>query len=483
MIDKDENLLSNDNYQSFIKFKKKILLELFIKSVIIALVISLVVFSGMLLYYKIKEIEYNLLYIILISLGTFIVLATLLFLLRKPSKIKIAKRIDKELHLNEKVQTMVAYEKESSFMIDLQRESTLKILNSTNVKNLVMKFSIFSLVLLLCSCVLCVSAIIYPDNPEEEKPIIDDDYNTDDWTIRALKDLIREVEKSKINENLKVNDVYALNTLLTDIQKVEKESEMVSLVTETIDNVSIQLDVFNSNKKIYEVLRYSTVTAISDLAIKILKLDSESMSNTLDQIAATINGDETAITILNEDFGVTLRKSDLDKEDNLYIKLFALSEGLNKCVGSDNIYDAVNSTINNSKEEIIAEINNQKLNSDMTDYIVYTLKDIFGLLESNGGDDTLDPDTTSKPSNPNDDGDKTNQKVNEGGLGNGEYQVGSDDIFFDPESGEVKYGDVITSYYGIISGKLNDGTLPEEYKEYFDKYFKLLFGTLENEDE
>ncbi len=470
--------------KGFEKFKKRIQLELLIQSIISSLFISLVVFSSLLLYVKIKDIEYSLLYLILVALGIFVILFCLLFIIRKPSKIKIAKRIDKELHLKEKVQTMVAYENESSFMIDLQRKTTYDTLNGINVKKLAMKFSIVSLVLLLISCVFCVSAIVYPEKIEEEPPIIDNDYNADDWTIRALKDLIKEVEKSDINEVLKKQDVYELNELLKNIQNAEKESEMVTYVTNTITNINLQLDVINSNKRIYEVFRYSSITAISDLAVKILKLDVEYMDSALDQIAATINGSNEGITELNEQFGVVLRKSTLDKDDELYIQLFTLSENLNGCMGSSNIYDAVNTTVNDAKESIIEVIKKQRLNFDMTEYVVYTLKEIFSLKENdNKEDNTVNPGTTDVPKNPNDPDNNTDQIVNEGGLGTGEILVGSDDIFFDPETGEVKYGDVITNYYGIIFGKLNDGTLPEEYKDYFEKYFKLLFGTLEKNNE
>ena len=88
------------------------------------------------------------------------------------------------------------------------------------------------------------------------------------------------------------------------------------------------------------------------------------------------------------------------------------------------------------------------------------------------------------PNNSNDNNTDDNNEggVNEGGLGTGKPLYGSDDTFFDPEKGEVVYGDVISAYYGLILGKLNDGTLPESYKENFDYYFKLLFGTLEENE-
>lgn len=471
--------------ESFLKFKKRILLESLLKSIIIGLFPSLIIFSTLLLYSKISKSDYNILYIILISLGVFIIIFGITFIITKPTNIKVAKRLDKQLNLNEKVQTMVEYSNNDSLMINLQRESTLSILNNTPIKKLAMKISMVLLIILSLSCIVCVTAIVYPVETEEKPPvIIDPDYTADSWTIAAIKDLIKYVEKSSINETLKQNYVYKLTELLNKLDTIEKESQMKEAVNEVIDYVYNQLEIINTNEKIYEVLKSSKINAISALAITIKNLNVDDIDNALDQFAATINGDENAISIINEDFGVALRLSDLDQNDGLYIKLFALSENLNKCISSSDLFTDVYNTVNSSKEEIKNEVGYQKDNSDMAEYIETRLKDIFGLNENNDGDENDDKNnnTDIDPTNP--DGDKKNDetKVNSGGLGKGDILVGSDDIFFDPEVGSVKYAEVITSYYGTILGKINDGTLPSEYKEYFDKYFELLFGSLEDKE-
>ena len=73
--------------------------------------------------------------------------------------------------------------------------------------------------------------------------------------------------------------------------------------------------------------------------------------------------------------------------------------------------------------------------------------------------------------------DKKEENINNsGGLGSGDVLFGSDDAFFDPEKGIVEYGDVITIYYGEILGKLNEGTLDESLREYFEYYYDMLLG-------
>ena len=61
-------------------------------------------------------------------------------------------------------------------------------------------------------------------------------------------------------------------------------------------------------------------------------------------------------------------------------------------------------------------------------------------------------------------------------MGTGQILFGSNDAFFDPEKGLVVYGDVITSYYGEILGKLNEGTLDESLREFFEHYYDMLLG-------
>ena len=93
--------------ESFNKFKKKILLEAIIKSVGIAVAVGLLWFTVPYLIVEIKKINVNeffVLQLIFISYGVMIVLFGLLFLILFPRKLKVAKRIDKQLDLKQKVQ-------------------------------------------------------------------------------------------------------------------------------------------------------------------------------------------------------------------------------------------------------------------------------------------------------------------------------------------------------------------------------------------
>ena len=61
-----------------------------------------------------------------------------------------------------------------------------------------------------------------------------------------------------------------------------------------------------------------------------------------------------------------------------------------------------------------------------------------------------------------------------------------DDIFGyygDIQFFDVVYGDVITDYYGDIDGKFKDDKIPEDLKDFFNHYYDILFGDLEDNKE
>ena len=69
----------------------------------------------------------------------------LLLLIFYPTKIKVAKRLDKEFNLNQKVQTMIEFNDSDTLMSKIQREDTLNILGKTELKKLTMSVSVFLL--------------------------------------------------------------------------------------------------------------------------------------------------------------------------------------------------------------------------------------------------------------------------------------------------------------------------------------------------
>ena len=490
---------------SFNKFKKIIILEVLIKCLVIGFSIGLISFSIPLIVIKLKELDFKTIYLVLIALGAWIIISGVLFLLLKPNDKKIAKRIDTDLKLKEKVQTMLEFEKEDSFMINLQREDTIKTLSSSSIKELTIKISLFLIILFSLSMVLGVTAVAIPA-PEVITPCekhidenvdgicdvcgevveIDPNYQIDKWEILSILQLIEKVEKSNIDEHLKALYITELTKLVVDLESVDKVSQMTAVVKTLISKLELELDIVNTNNEVYSVLKTSDIGLIIGMAEDIRVLNVEKVSDALDGFLILISGSKEAIREVETSFGQLLKSSNLNKNDELYLALVAFGNAINDCSANSDVNTAVKEAIKNNKERVVLDLTKQKENSDITEYVVTGLKEIFGIIDD-GENNTNNDDSNQDSNNSNDRDDDIDEDElengNSGGLGTGEVIYGSDDTFFDPEQGYVEYGDVVTQYYSDIFQKLNEGILPEEYREYFEKYFDILLKAEQEEKE
>ena len=480
--------------ESFNKFKKKMLLEAIIKSASISLAVGIISFTVPYLIISIGKINVIKFFWLFLCLGA-ITLASIvfgiLFLILFPRNLKVAKRLDKELDLKQKVQTMIEYENVDTPMTALQREDTINILSNISLKKFVMKFSIFFFILVGFASLLGVTSIVVAsidnfnsNNGTSNPPVDEPKYDLDNWTVRALLDLIEVVETSNIDIELKTPVVDNLEALLASLETVTYESEMKTLVEEVIKDSSLRLDLINSNNEVFTILRTSTGDIVTGLGTHINALNVDNVNNSIENLYIYLTGDsETILGALQEfdnDFRVVIKNSVLNKEEPLVKALYKFAEDLKKCENSANLYESIAAVINTNKPIIVDIIRQQAENKVIIEYVIEQLEIIFGLKETENEDGT-NSDTNNGQINPTEPP-KISDDDNSGGYGTGEVLFGSDDVMFDIEEGVIKYGDVIAKYYGDLVGKFNDGTLPEEYKEFFDKYFNELFGFEENEE-
>jgi hypothetical protein len=341
-----------------------------------------------------------------------------------------------------------------------------------------MKFGVFFFLIIGIATISCVTAFAVP--AYEEPPVVtppDPEIEVDDWTVQAIKDLIEEVKASAINEGLKTKYIDELNGLIESIDgKTLLESEIKELVNKVISNVLLEADKVNTNNEVYTTLIVSTVFPIQELAKRIDKLKYTEIEAAIATLDNFINGNKAAIAELDIDFGTLLKESNLNKEDELYKALISLSDAINECAKAPNIFTAVKEVIKVHGAKVADIVEVQAENQNIANHIEKTLKDIFNIV-----DETTDLVGGEGEGQDSDD-DKNNLPTNNsGGAGTGEVLFGSDDKFFDPEKGEVIYGDVYTQYFGDIVGKFADGVIPEELREFFNHYFDILQGDLEDQ--
>ncbi len=463
--------------EGFKKFKKKIFLEALIKSIVIGISIGIILFTVPYLYILIKEIDFSILYLLLMALVGMIISFGLSYLILKQNDKKIAKRLDKELNLNEKVQTMVEYMNEDSPIVNIQRENTQEILNQTSLKKLTTKISAFLIVLVVISLSLGVTTLAYPK--PEVNPLPEKEWSSDDWTKNAIYNLIRTVNKTEFNEELKAKYIQKLEEFVDSLDNIKTETRLVLAVSELVAYNELEVDIVNSNNEIYEVLITSNNSRITDIAGQIYLLNPEKLEIALEAIIITINNQASVIEVFDRELRTLLDKPELDKEDPLHQSLYQLSKDLMTCTTAENVNDAVKMVIDKSTKPILEIIKTQKANQDITDYIFEELVEILGLEEYFKN---LISDNEQNGSSQGDGPKPELPTKGTGGYDTGEFIVASDDVCFDLEKGIVKYGEIIDMYNGIIAGLYKDGKLPKEYEEFFKQYYGILYTPKTDEE-
>ena len=125
--------------EGFNKFRKKMLIEALLKSALISYSIGAICFAVPYLIMYFMKIDFGLTntMILLIScISGASILFGLLLLILYPTKIKAARRLDKELALNQKVQTMIEFKDSDTQMAQLQRIDAQYSLPSIKVKSI-----------------------------------------------------------------------------------------------------------------------------------------------------------------------------------------------------------------------------------------------------------------------------------------------------------------------------------------------------------
>ena len=241
----------------FNSFKKKIMIEFLIKCLIISFSLFFIIFSTLFILSKREVISLQIWLDFIIGLGSGLVLFLVLYFIFKPNDKKIAIRLDNELDLNEKVQTMIEYKDKDELIVNIQREDTLNKLKEITTKKLRFKIHYIIYILFGLSCVLLTTSIIIPKviHPIIEPEDPDKDYTLSEWQILQIEKLVKYVNDSKMNDVNKEKYVYELNLLIDGLKESKKESQMKSNVLTAIANINLLMLTESTNKEVYNTLK------------------------------------------------------------------------------------------------------------------------------------------------------------------------------------------------------------------------------------
>lgn len=459
----------------FLKIKRKIRFETILKCSAVSLSLGILVSSILIIIYKSLGLEYNLLYFILIGLGVFIVFDIVLFLIFNPSDVKVAKRIDKQLNLKEKIHTMVEYEGKNGPLVGLQRKDAEDKLASISIKKFKMKFSYYLLILPLMALAVCATSIIIKAK-EPQQPPIEEPISGDPYAILQIRIIIREVEANNVlMPAAKEAFVSHLEELIdnVNVENITRNQE-VSFVNQTITEVSNSSSRVNSIDEIILALKNSNNEDMHALGIAISEYSAETMNSSLDTIRAyLVHASPSERRRRLEEYNVEgfdlIANERLEATDEMNVFFVNLQKNLTTAIESQTYNDDILQVIETAKSDLEAVVIKQKETLVVANYIEQSLIEIFQL-----------PNNDETPVNPAPPiggvGDETTGEGNGGGGGSGDIIFAGDDLFYDPDGGLLPYYEVISKYMTYIDGLIADGVIDEELRGYYVEYFNSLYN-------
>ena len=499
--------------ENFIRLKRRALAVALVKSALVALSCGALC-SGVLLLLTTHGIINTdpLLPTLIGGIGALIVSGAVAFLVLKRNDASLAHLLDREFDLHERVDTMLQYKDAENTMSALQREDTesaLSAIKSSDIKFKRLWIYVIALALGVATLV-CAVLLIPPKAPVKPKP--ETPFKITQLQVRAMEELMVQIADSEMQSPYREQAEEAVSDALAQLKLATTESErdevleraVQSILTAT-DDSSSALEIINALAKsdsrqvrlLADAINHYTykrgsewdsfdqrMTALRDSFVHAnAGKDSADKSAMATETRALLS--QTAIAIK-----AGLNRSQVSDTDELYTVLLRFAEqsgdegvhGLASLyVASENMsYDEIqmhlDNTFNTMKVEIYKALEVKSENVSTGEYAVTRICELFGYtLPKFERPDAIDENTGTG------DGAEGDQGSSGGAIGSG-TEYGSDELVFDPMTGEyVEYGEIIDRYYQIMFNKIQGDFYTEDEKEALKKYFEILYGGFDEE--
>jgi hypothetical protein len=216
---------------NFNKLKAKIRLGTIVRFLVLGLALGALAAAGIAIAQKLAAISPDLLLCVGAGVGVAVIVIVIALLFAFPTEKRIAKRLDDQLSLNEKVQTMVAFRDEQGMMLEMQREDTESLLGEVTSKRLRRKHAWLGAVLPVLAVVVLLTAFVMPVRTESATPGDDNEseneaWELSEWHITAVRALIDMVKASEMVEDGKGEVVHTLEELISDLAYVDTKTQM-----------------------------------------------------------------------------------------------------------------------------------------------------------------------------------------------------------------------------------------------------------------
>ena len=494
--------------ENFSKLKSRALKIRLLKSVLAGVAVGLLCAGILLLLSKFEMLAFTPILALAIGAAVILLMGTAVYFLLYTSDKTLAKRLDRQYRLNEKVQTMLAYKDKEGIMYELQREDADASLAAVPKKSISFKrLWIYILCFMIGAAVFTASFVLSPE--ETPPPVVPDEpFAITELQIAALEELIKHVETSEMASPYRENVAQSLYDLLDELKLATTESEKDASLSKAMDAIYEQTGLSSSALELMNALWSYDADSTKQLA-KALNYYEWPTANAWEKFSGDITDVRTELALVNSvtetqvlfikvssNITEALTKSKIEptdplctvltrlatanetKEDGTRVYGLSTLSALSETLGATDTQRELDATFTALNSELFGALSQHAENTGTGEYAMTRLSELFGcqlpkferpqFYESSSGD--------SSGSSGSDEGG--------GGAIGGGAVYGSDDMVFDPYTNQyVEYGTILDKYYALMFGKLQDSDYTDEEKAAMEKYFDILYGGFDQEDE
>ena len=308
----------------FIRFKKRQTRITLINSLIWGLAAGLLAVGALLLISKLSKNSLHVIFYVLVPVVAFVAAMAIAYLFFHQKDKKLAKRLDEEFALNDRVQTMIEFQNEQTDMIRLQREDAEARLNGLTLSKFKWKGLWVCLASLVCAIAVFVSGLVLPqhevkgNNPPPGGSETVFEITNDQKT--KLATLIKNVKSSSAEDAVKTAIVTELEALQVQLDEFETPEELYAELVDIIVVIDEFVENHNTYKRIYGHLRWESEVVS----------DGEQLSDEESNSSDESNSDEESNS--SDEFNSD-DESNSDEELKA-VEMFAIGIGLNDLNGT-----------------------------------------------------------------------------------------------------------------------------------------------------
>ncbi len=462
----------------FRPFRRRLLTEAAIKALLFGLLCGGIGLFGVSLFYHLLKTQPRTEQLITPVLWIFGIAFLLAFLLQYPTKKRIAKRLD-ESGLKERAVTMLEMQNSDKEMAKLQREDACKRIEKFKPKKVRFKINERHILIPFIALMLAVAMLVVPyDIFMTEADVI----AMEQQLATTIEDIVRrlrqQVQLADIDEDTRQELFAIINQLEMDLQEARNDLECIALIEEAKEKINTLIEASLTGSSIGEALQKYPFT--QKLGEAISEMDLQLVKYAMWDLKLFLTYDPNLIRTFSENIRQALDDSRVSAKDDLYIALnqgaVAVSSLQEMDTDTREFRTTLETMMDATELAIIGALQKQLGLSSMRDELEDTMNDAQDQL--NGEEGESGEEENPEGESPDGDGEGN---VNIGGeeeeSGDPNAEAPADPLtetVYDPDSGNVPYGEVFIFYYTEYLTALENGEVPEELQQIIDGYFAAL---------